>query len=128
MPWVTVIGVAKDVKQGGVDQATGTELYFLLELLPQIFPTISGPRLGDWGNDGSMNIVLRSALPMATLQPPIAAAVREADPSLPIAARLWMRCQWLRASASHADAPSAALQHSRSCSLQSGPTACSRIR
>ena len=83
-PWVTVIGVAKDVKQGGVDQATGTELYFLLEQLPQIFPTISGPDLGDWGHDGNMNIVLRSALPMATLQPPIAAAVREADPSLPI--------------------------------------------
>jgi len=83
-PWVTVVGVAKDVKQGGVDQATGTELYFLLEQLPQIFPTISGPNLGDWGHDGNMNIVLRSALPMATLQPPIAAAVREADPSLPI--------------------------------------------
>ncbi|RPJ61435.1 MAG: ABC transporter permease [Acidobacteria bacterium] len=83
-PWVTVIGVAKDVKQRGVDQPTGAELYFLLEQLPQIFPTISGPRLGHWGNDGSMNIVLRSALPMATLQPPIAAAVREADPSLPI--------------------------------------------
>ena len=83
-PWVTVIGVAKDVKQGGVDQATGTELYFLLEQLPQIFPTIPGPRLGDWSNDGSMNIVLRSALPLATLQPAIAAAVREADPSLPI--------------------------------------------
>jgi predicted permease len=83
-PWVTIIGVAKDVRQRGVDQATGTELYFLLEQLPQIFPTIAGPRLGDWSNGGSMNIVLRSALPMATLQPAIAAAVREADPSLPI--------------------------------------------
>lgn len=27
--WLTVVGVAKDVKQGGVDQKTGTELYFL---------------------------------------------------------------------------------------------------
>ena len=27
-PGLTVIGVAKDVKQGGVDQKTGTELYF----------------------------------------------------------------------------------------------------
>ena len=26
-PWFTVVGVAKDVKQGGVDQDTGTELY-----------------------------------------------------------------------------------------------------
>jgi predicted permease len=83
-PWVTVIGVAKDVKQGGVERATGTELYFLLEQLPQIFPTISAPRLGDWSNGGSMNIVLRSALPTVTLQPAIAAAVREADPALPI--------------------------------------------
>jgi putative ABC transport system permease protein len=83
-PWATVIGVAKDVKQGGVDRATGTELYFLLEQLPHVFPTISGPRLGDWSNNGSMNFVLRSALPLTTLQPAITAAVREADPSLPI--------------------------------------------
>ena len=82
--WVTVVGVAKDVKQRGVDQATGTELYFLLEQLPRIFPTIAGPRLGDWSNGGSMNLVLRSALPMTTLQPAIADAVLEADPSLPI--------------------------------------------
>jgi predicted lysophospholipase L1 biosynthesis ABC-type transport system permease subunit len=84
VPWVTVIGVAKDVKQGGVDQATGTELYFHLEQLTQIFPTISGPGLGDWSHNGTMNIVFRSAMPTAMLQPAIAVAVREADPSLPI--------------------------------------------
>ncbi|MPY88827.1 MAG: FtsX-like permease family protein [Luteitalea sp.] len=85
-PWVTVIGVAKDVKQAGVDQATGTEVYFLLDQLPRIFPTIPGPQLGDWSGwgHGSMHIMLRSALPAATLQPAIADAVREADPSLPI--------------------------------------------
>ena len=83
-PWVTVIGVAKDVKQAGVDQPTGTELYFLLDQLPRIFPTIPGARLGNWLGDGSMHIMLRSALPAATLQPSIANAVREADPSLPI--------------------------------------------
>ena len=27
VPWFTVVGVAKDVKQGGVDRKTGTELY-----------------------------------------------------------------------------------------------------
>ena len=27
-PFFTVVGVVKDVKQGGVDQKTGTELYF----------------------------------------------------------------------------------------------------
>ena len=81
-PWVTVVGVAKDVKQGGVDQATGTELYFLLEQLPRIFTTF--PILRSITDSGTMNIVLRSGLPMATLQPAIASAVREADPSLPI--------------------------------------------
>jgi predicted permease len=81
-PWVTVVGVAKDVKQGGVDRATGTELYLLLEQLPQIFPTF--PILRAITDSGTMNIVLRSDLPMATLQPAIASAVREADPSLPV--------------------------------------------
>jgi predicted permease len=81
-PWVTVVGVAKDVKQGGVDQATGTELYFLLEQLSQIFPTF--PILRTITDSGTMNIVLRSGLPMATLRPAIASAVREADPSLPV--------------------------------------------
>ncbi len=31
VPWFTVIGVAKDVKQGGVDQKTGTEFYFFVD-------------------------------------------------------------------------------------------------
>jgi predicted permease len=85
-PWVTVIGVAKDVKQGGVDQATGTELYLLLEQLPQVFPTVRilNTMLRSITDSGAMNIVMRSGLPMATLQPAIASAVREADPSLPI--------------------------------------------
>ena len=73
-PWVTVVGVAKDVKQGGVDRATGTELYFLLEQLPQVFPTVPALNsiLRSITDSGAMNIVLRSGLPMATLQPAIA--------------------------------------------------------
>jgi predicted permease len=82
-PWVTVIGVAKDVKQGGVDRPTGTELYLLLDQLPRIFPIV-GDRLANLLGVGSMHIMLRSALPAATLQPSIANAVREADRSLPI--------------------------------------------
>jgi putative ABC transport system permease protein len=84
VPWVTVIGVAKDVKQGGVDQVAGTELYFLLDQLPRIFPTNPGRGVGPFRNDGTMHVVLRGALPPAALQPAIAAAVREADPALPI--------------------------------------------
>ena len=83
-PWVTVIGVAKDVKQAGIDQPTGTELYFLLDQLPRVFPTIPGARLGNSLGDASMHIMLRSTLPAATLQTSIANAVGEADPSLPI--------------------------------------------
>ena len=85
-PWVTVVGVAKDVKQGGVDRATGTELYLLLEQLPQIFPTLQALNsiLRSITDSGAMNIVVRSGVPMATLQPAIANAVREADPSLPV--------------------------------------------
>ena len=30
-PWFTVVGVAKDVKQGGVDQKTGHEIYALID-------------------------------------------------------------------------------------------------
>jgi predicted permease len=83
-PWVTVIGVVKDVKQGGVDQPTGTELYLLIDQLPRIFPTVPAARLGDLLGDGSMHLMLRSALPAATLQSSIANAVGEADPALPI--------------------------------------------
>jgi putative ABC transport system permease protein len=85
-PWVTVVGVAKDVKQGGVDRATGTELYLLLEQLPQVFPTLQtlNAMLRSITDSGAMNLVVRSGVPMATLQPAIASAVREADPSLPI--------------------------------------------
>ena len=84
VPWVTVIGVAKNVKQGGVDQAAGTEVYFLLDQLPQIFPTNRGRGVGPFRNDGTMYIVLRGASPTAALQPSIATIVRQADPSLPI--------------------------------------------
>ena len=85
-PWVTVIGVAKDVKQGGVDRATGTELYFLLDHLPRVFPAAPALNsiLRSTTANGAMNIVVRSSLPIATLQPTIMTVVREADPSLPI--------------------------------------------
>ena len=84
-PWLTVIGVAKDVKQAGVDKPMGTELYLLFEQLPRIFPEIPAGRLGNLlGDRGRMNVMLRSPLPAATLQASITKAVREADPSLPI--------------------------------------------
>jgi predicted permease len=79
-PWMTVVGVARDVKQGGVDQQAGTEVYFLLDQIPRLFPSWVN---GEWST-GGMNIVLRSPLRMAALQPVITSALREADASLPI--------------------------------------------
>ena len=83
-PWVTVVGVAKDVKQAGVDRPTGTELYLLLDQLPRIFPGIPAARLGNVLGNGSMHVMLRTALPATRLQASILDAVHEADPSLPI--------------------------------------------
>jgi predicted permease len=76
-PWFTVIGVAKDVKQGGVDQRTGTEFYFYVDQTAQQPPPFGGA-------PGTMNLVLRTTLPPGTLRQSIEAAVREADPSVPI--------------------------------------------
>ncbi|MGE3190329.1 MAG: ABC transporter permease [Vicinamibacterales bacterium] len=71
--WFTIVGVAKDVKQGGVDQETGTEVYFMFEQAAAAgFPM------------GNMNVVIRSALPPASLRGIVDEAVRAADPTLPV--------------------------------------------
>ncbi len=75
-PWLTIVGVAKDVKQGGVDQKTGTELYFYG---PQ---AIADARLFA---PLQMNLVLRSDRPVPSLAMDVAAVVRAADVSLPMA-------------------------------------------
>jgi predicted permease len=68
--WQTVIGVAKDVKQGGVEKQTGTELYVSLDQLAMAAPT--------------MNVVLRTILPPAALSRTLERLVREVDPAVPI--------------------------------------------
>jgi putative ABC transport system permease protein len=77
VPWFTVIGVAKDVKQRGVDQRTGTEFYFFVDqTATQPPPFANAP--------GTMNVVLRTTLSPGVLRQSIEAAVRKADPSVPI--------------------------------------------
>ena len=71
--WFTIVGVAEDVKQGGLDADAGTELYFNYE---QAAAQGYAP--------GSMNIVLRSELPLATLAPAIRRAVATRNPGLPV--------------------------------------------
>jgi predicted permease len=77
VPWFTVVGVAKDVKQGGVDKKTGTEFYFFIDQTSRVPPPLAiAP--------ATINVVLRTTLPPATLRQAIEGVVREADPSVPI--------------------------------------------
>ncbi|MEX2271105.1 MAG: ABC transporter permease [Vicinamibacterales bacterium] len=73
-PWATIVGVLKDVKQGGISDETGTELYMLYDQTPHL--------LG--GATGSMNIVVRTETDPAALAPDIRRIVREADATLPL--------------------------------------------
>jgi putative ABC transport system permease protein len=73
IPWFTVVGVAKDVKQGGIDQRTGTEFYQFVEQFAQ------GP-----GGPETMNIVLRTTLRPDALAQTIEGAVRDVDRSVPV--------------------------------------------
>jgi len=77
IPWFTVVGVAKDVKQGGVDQRTGHEFYFLVDQTANApGPMAQAP--------STMNVVLRTTLPPSSLSQTIEAVVREADPAVPV--------------------------------------------
>jgi predicted permease len=69
-PWHTVIGVAKDVKQRGVDQPAGTELYVSLDQ-HGISPA-------------TMNVIFRTTLPPSALTGTLERLVREVDPSVPV--------------------------------------------
>ena len=75
VPWFTIVGVLKDVKQGGVEKKTGTELYFNFEQLVTALPNFL-PR--------TMNVAMRTSLPAASLAVPIQQAVGQLDRSLPI--------------------------------------------
>jgi predicted permease len=79
-PWFTVTGVAKDVKQGGVDQPPGTQVYLLVDQLATDTPTT-------WVaiSPTTMNMVVRTTLPATTLAPEITQAVHDVDPSVPVA-------------------------------------------
>jgi predicted permease len=74
IPWFTVVGVAKDVKQGGIDQKTGTEFYQFLDQFAVEGPC--GPE--------TMNLVLRTTMRPTALAQTIEGAVREVDRSVPV--------------------------------------------
>jgi predicted permease len=68
--WHTVIGVARDVRQRGVERPAGTELYVSLDQ-----HRVSPP---------SMNVVMRTTLPPAALSGTIQRVVREVDAAVPV--------------------------------------------
>jgi ABC-type antimicrobial peptide transport system permease subunit len=68
LPWFSIVGVVRDVKQGGVDKKTGTELYF---------PAVRRA-------PGTMNVVARTPLAPEALASTIQRTVAGLDPSLPI--------------------------------------------
>ncbi|MGH7678827.1 MAG: ADOP family duplicated permease [Gemmatimonadaceae bacterium] len=72
--WFTIVGVVKDVKQGGLEAPAGTELYFFYDQLPRL--TGFAPL--------QMNVVLRSPRAVDALAPGIRQAVRAMDPRLPV--------------------------------------------
>jgi len=72
--WLTVVGVVEDVKQGGMAKDAGTELYF------------DNRQLAAAGlPNRSMNIVVRTTRPPLALAAVVRSAVRELDPTLPVA-------------------------------------------
>ncbi|HEX6306856.1 MAG TPA: ABC transporter permease [Longimicrobiales bacterium] len=75
IPWLTIVGVVKDVKQGGLAEETGTEVYFLY---PQTARSVGfAPR--------AMNIVLRTDGDPLRLAGAVREQVRALDPQLPAA-------------------------------------------
>jgi predicted permease len=74
LPYLTVVGVLKDVKQGGVAEEAGTELYMLTDQLPKAAGF--APR--------QMNFVVRSTLPLDSLANGYRQTVAGLDPSLPL--------------------------------------------
>jgi ABC-type antimicrobial peptide transport system permease subunit len=70
----TIIGVASDVKQGGLDAPAGTELYFNFEQAARLVGF--APR--------QMNLLLETTRSLSSIAPAIREAVSAIDPGLPI--------------------------------------------
>jgi len=73
LPWFTVVGVYKDVKQSGVGAPAGTELYLLEDQLPPFVFVAT-----------NMNFVLRTTQTASALGPSIRRVVHDLEPTLPV--------------------------------------------
>ncbi|MEX1182100.1 MAG: ABC transporter permease [Gemmatimonadota bacterium] len=75
IPWLNIVGVVADVKQGGLEEETGTELY---ALMPQAASQLGfAPR--------TMNVVIRTTRDPLALAGSARDVVHELDASLPVA-------------------------------------------
>jgi predicted permease len=80
-PWLTILGVVADVKQGGLEAPTGTELYFMFEQGPVLFDF--APR--------SMYVVARTSGDPRGVLSAIPNEVRALDPTMPVSQLQLMR-------------------------------------
>ena len=75
LPWATVVGVARDVKQAGLDRQAGTELYLMTQQVAKLPPRPIAP---------FNHVVLRTTLTAAALAPTVERVVRGIDPTIPV--------------------------------------------
>ncbi|HEY4563631.1 MAG TPA: ABC transporter permease [Thermoanaerobaculia bacterium] len=73
-PWLTIVGVVADVKQGGLDHKTGTEVYFLAD---QAQESVGGVAR-------TMYVVMRTPRDPMSLAASARGEIRRLDPSLPV--------------------------------------------
>ena len=80
MPWLTVVGVARNVKQTGVTQPVRPEAYALVD-------QVAVPTLTSFLSISptTMNVVVKTALPLAALGPMLDQVVRSVDRAVPVA-------------------------------------------
>ena len=74
LPWITIVGVARDVRSMGLSDPVPVEIYILHDQLPKV----AG------GSERAMYVVLRTAIDPLSLAPAARRAVREADPLIAI--------------------------------------------
>jgi predicted permease len=74
LPWLTVVGIVRDVAQKGLGARPGAELYFPLEQAPEAVG--SAPR--------TASIVLHTTLPPGSLAGALRERVHRLDPALPV--------------------------------------------
>jgi predicted permease len=74
IPWAEIVGVVADVKQAGIDQPAGTELYYHIPQAPALYTT---PR--------TINVVVRTPGEPEAVAPSVREVVSRLDATLPLA-------------------------------------------